>query len=320
MSTQENPAPRLALTGGTGFVGSHLIEAALTAGYEINALTRRPQPPRPGLTWIDGDLEHSGALRELVSGADAVIHAAGLVKALRRRDFQQVNIAGSRALAEAVSEAAGGDTHFIQLSSLAARQPHLSDYAGSKRHGEGVIRDALGDNHPWTVLRPPAVYGPGDVEILKLLRLAGRGYLPMVAPRFARFSMIHVDDLARALIAVIGQSQCFGGTYELRDASADGTSMPEMAEMLGDIFGRKVRCIALPRPILNVAAVAAQLGGRIRGRPSMLSRQKLRELAHPDWLVSRNPLAEAGLWSPTLPLEAGMRETIDWYREKGLLK
>lgn len=319
MTTEENTAPRLALTGGTGFIGRHLIETALTAGFEINALTRRPQPERTGITWIDGDLESPEALRDLVGGADAVIHAAGLVKALRRRDFQQVNIEGSRAIAEAVRETANG-AHFIQLSSLAARQAHLSDYAGSKHQGEGVIRDALGDNHPWTVLRPPAVYGPGDVEILKLLRLAGRGYLPMAAPRFARFSMIHVDDLARALIAVIGQSQCFGGTFELRDASADGISMPELAEMLADIFGRRVRCIALPRPMLTVAAIAAQLGGRIRGRPSMLSRQKLRELAHPDWLVSRNPLAEAGLWSPTLPLEAGLRETIDWYRQKGLLK
>lgn len=318
MSEDAHPAKPIAITGGTGFIGSNLIELAVTSGLPVRALSRREQHRRPGVEWIAGDLEDQAALGRLVSGTSAVFHCAGLVKALRDLDFAAVNVGGSRNLAQAVAASSDEPPHLVHLSSLAAREPHLSAHARTKRQGESVIRDALGDA-PWTILRPPGVYGPGDQEILALIRAMSRGYLPAVTGSASRFSLIHVADLCAAMLAVANQERCFGRTIEVREGSAAGYSMAEVAAIGADILGRKVRTVPIPAILLHLTAGFYQLGARITGRPAILSAGKVRELRHPDWLVKTNPLADEGLWAPIYDLRSGLAQSIRWYAEKGLL-
>ena len=149
----------LAVTGGSGFVGSHLLRAARGEGYDIRALTRGWRPPEEGIDWIDGALDRGDSLARLCEGADAVVHIAGLINASSRTAFEAVNVGGTAGMIDAARRA--GVRRFVHISSLAAREPELSDYGRSKARAERLVAASGLD---WTIIRPPAVYGPGDRE------------------------------------------------------------------------------------------------------------------------------------------------------------
>ena len=182
----------LAITGGTGFVGRALIECALAQGHEVKALARQPQPPRAGVAWIAGDLDDGAALHQLVTGAHAVIHVAGRTRAADPAQFEAANVQGTLAVIEAALAAGAGRLVFV--SSLAAREPGLSAYGASKARAERLVAATALD---WTIVRPPAVYGPGDRDMFELFRAAKWGIVPV--PAGGRASLIHVDDLAMAV-------------------------------------------------------------------------------------------------------------------------
>lgn len=184
---------RIAITGGTGFVGSHLIDAAIAAGHDVAALTRREQQDREGVTWVSGDLHDRAALERLVDDADAVIHVAGVIRAHCADTFEKGNVEGTLAMLAAAT--AGGLRRFVHVSSLAAREPNLSLYGASKAQAEGLVH---GSGLDWSIVRPPAVYGPGDKETLELFRMAKLGV--MLMPPKGRVSVIHVHDLCRLLL------------------------------------------------------------------------------------------------------------------------
>src|SRR5512142_454748 len=186
---------KLALTGGTGFVGAHLLDAAVAAGHQVLALTRREQPPRERVTWIQGDLHDRFALEQLVEDVDAAIHVAGVISAQTAAGFENANVLGTLAFLAAAT--AGGVRRFVHISSLAAREPNLSLYGDSKARAEELV---MGSGLDWSIVRPPAVYGPGDKETLELFRMAKLGMILM--PPKGRVSVIHVHDLARLLLAL----------------------------------------------------------------------------------------------------------------------
>src|SRR5205807_6605334 len=186
---------KLAITGGMGFVGSHLIDAALAAGHEVKALARREQPDREGLVWVRGALDDRDALEQLVGEADAVIHVAGVISAPDAAAFDHGNVGGTLAMLAAAT--AGGVKRFVHVSSLAAREPRLSLYGASKAKAEALVESSGLD---WAIVRPPAVYGPGDKETLELFKMARRGQIYL--PPSGKLSLIHVDDLAELLLAL----------------------------------------------------------------------------------------------------------------------
>ena len=190
---------KIGVTGGTGFVGSHLIDIALDSGHTIKALTRRDQPEREGLQWIAGDLQDRSALEQLVGDMDAVIHVAGVISGHDAAAFELGNVGGTLSMLAAAT--AGGVHRFVHVSSLAAREPKLSMYGASKARAEELIRSSGLD---WSIVRPPAVYGPGDKETLELFRMAQLGL--MLMPPHGHVSLIHVDDLARLLLALADDS------------------------------------------------------------------------------------------------------------------
>ncbi|QNN68528.1 NAD(P)-dependent oxidoreductase [Sphingomonas lutea] len=300
---------RVALTGGTGFVGSHVIDHALAAGHDILALTRRDQAPRTGVTWVAGDLEQPATLKRLVEGADAVIHVAGVINAPDAAGFAQGNVAGTLAMLAAAT--AGGAKRFVHVSSLAAREPKLSLYGASKARSEALVQ---GSGLDWAIVRPPAVYGPGDRETLELFRMA-RHRLLIMPPR-GRLSLIHVGDLARLLLALADPAAPSGLTIECDDGHPGGYSHREFGRALGAAIGTRPAILAAPAPLLKLAARADRL---VRRDKAKLTPDRAAYFSHRDWVANPRLAAPPSLWAPKVDAVRGLKETADWYRAKGWL-
>lgn len=302
----------LSITGGTGFVGRHTLAAATAQGHSVRALTRRPQPDLPGVRWVAGQLSDPSALQALVRGADAIIHIAGVTNAAGADGFAQGNEWGTAHLRRAA-----GALPLVVVSSLSARAPWLSMYGASKLAAEQI---ALGCAGPVTILRPPAVYGPGDTELLSLFRAVRIGIVPL--PANARASMIFGPDLASALVALAedlaGPQRSAGQTFEIDDGTG-GYSQPEIANAIAGVLGRRVRILPVPGAALGIGAAIDTVLSRPRGRLPVLSFDRARYLAHPDWTADVAPLMALGIWRPATGLADGIRLTADHYRARGLL-
>jgi nucleoside-diphosphate-sugar epimerase len=300
---------RLAVTGGTGFVGAHLLDVALAAGHEVKALTRRDQPLRDGLDWVSGDLNDRDALEKLVDGADAVIHVAGVISAPTAAAFELGNVAGTLSMLAAAT--AGGVRRFVHVSSLAAREPKLSLYGASKCKAEQLVH---GSGLDWVIVRPPAVYGPGDKETLELFRMAKLGL--MLMPPKGRVSVIHVDDLARLLLALAGYSAPSNMLVEADDGKAHGWTHREFARALGRAVGTRPAIVSSPGIVLRLAARADQL---FRGPRAKLTVDRAAYFSHRNWVIEPKRACPPGLWQPQIATEHGLAETADWYRAQGWL-
>ncbi len=308
----------VAVTGAMGFIGSHLVRQLVDSGYRVRVLTRRlPVHPAYGarpVAAVIGDIEDSQALSELLRGADAVIHAAGLVKAPNRESFFAVNAAGTRHIVQ-TARAQAAPLRFILLSSLAAREPQLSAYAASKRAAETTLTQGAG-GLSWNIVRPPAVYGPGDREILPFFRAALRGVIPIPGGVDNRLSMMHVMDLVRSVQAVMEDEATEGATLEIDDGKEGGYGWPELARIVGETLGTHPKLVRIPRFALYTVGFVNELSMRL-GRPTaMLTRDKSREICHPDWVSRVDPLRLPASWRPSVPLESGFADTLAWYRRE----
>ena len=300
---------RLAVTGATGFVGSHLVDVATAAGHEVAALTRREQQSREGVTWINGDLRDRAPLERLVSGADAVIHVAGVITAQSTEAFEQGNVEGTLAMLAAAT--AGGIRRFVHVSSLAAREPKLSLYGRSKARAEELV---YGSGLDWAVVRPPAVYGPGDKETLELFRMAKLGV--MLMPPKGRISVIHADDVARLLLALAVPEAPAGVLAEPDDGKSGGWSHREFARALGAAVGTRPAIVSSPGILLRLAARADQLFRRDNAK---LTVDRAAYFSHRNWVVEPSRACPPDLWRPSVPTADGLAATAGWYREHGWL-
>jgi uncharacterized protein YbjT (DUF2867 family) len=300
----------LAVTGGTGFVGGHLLAMARAEGFELRALTRGWKPPEAGIDWVEGALDRPETLHKLCRGADAVIHIAGLINAPDRAGFEKVNVGGTAAMVDAARKA--GVRRFIHISSLAAREPGLSDYGWSKARSERVVAASGLD---WTIVRPPAVYGPGDKETFELFRMARRGLVALPPP--GRFSIIHVEDLCRLILRLPAEPDTLAATYEPDDGRAEGWAHVEFARTLAAAIGRRAAALSVPRLVMRGASRIDRL---LRGGKAKLTADRVRYFCHPDWVVTASARPPAALWRPQIATEAGLAATAAWYRAEGWLR
>lgn len=311
----------VALTGATGFVGGAIARQLSAAGWNVRALVRRMPSaallPDHTLEIVLGDLGDRKSLDRLLNGCDAIVHAAGLVRALNPLDFFKVNEGGTQQILTAAAETAP-QARFIQISSLAAREPHLSAYAGSKYAAEQKVA-ALAGKRAWIALRPPAVYGPGDVELLPLFQAAKLGIVAYPATIDARVSTIHVDDLASGVMAVLAESDWSTKIVEVDDEVPGGHDWPEILKALGSACGTRLASIRLPRPVMTGIACATGLCSSFRKQPQVLSREKVAELYHPNWVAAGPRLSELASWRPRFSLPDGFADTVRWYRKQALL-
>jgi nucleoside-diphosphate-sugar epimerase len=315
----KNGGGRLAaVTGITGFIGGHLAGELARRGWRLRVLARSmprfPAPEGPPVEVVQGSLSDADALKELVKGANAVVHLAGAIKGRHRDDFMAANAGGTAALA-AAWRAHARQARFLHLSSMAAREPGLSHYAASKHAAEERVRDAGGD---WRILRPAAVYGPGDRETLRIFRAAAGSVQPMLGGPEARVTVIHVGDLVRAMVATLEQGAP-GVCHEVTDARREGYSWDELSRAAARAIGRPARPVRVPPVVTRVlcrAGDVAALGGAV----GMLTSQKAREILHPDWSSGPAEQPPADIWRPEITLDDGFSGVVSWYRETGWLR
>lgn len=297
----------LALTGGTGFVGQAMLDAVERDGLSARALARGiPTDRRKGIEWVAGSLSDRAALVRLVEGAEAVIHIAGLTSTLDPAQFEQPNVAGTMALVEVAKEL--GVKRFVFVSSLAARRPDLSAYGASKARAEKIVAASGLD---WTIVRPPAVYGPRDKDMFELFRAARMGVVPMPPP--GRASVIHVDDLAELLLALVPGGEAVGGmTFEPGDGHAGGWPHRELARAIGWSIGKRPWVPHLSRGTLEWLSRADCAVRRSKAR---LTPDRVSYMCYPDWVADPARKVPEGVWKPRIATREGLKATAQWYRE-----
>ncbi|MFO1429087.1 MAG: NAD-dependent epimerase/dehydratase family protein [Candidatus Competibacteraceae bacterium] len=302
----------VALTGATGFIGGRLAYHLCNAGWQVRVLVR-PTANTASLAGLKvqrlgGELQDQDSLQRLVADTYAVIHCAGAVRGITPAQFNRINVDGVARLARA---AVSRRPRFLLLSSLAAREPGLSPYAASKQQGEQALAaEAAGMS--WIALRPPAVYGPGDKELLPLFRWMGCGFAPILGPAGARFSLLYVDDLAAAVMQWLQQPQPISGIFELHDGHAGGYDWDEVVAIAAALRTRRIRRLPLPVSLLRLLAGLNVSIARLGVSAPMLTPGKVRELRHPDWVCDNVAISRALGWMPQVELAEGLRRTLGW--------
>ncbi len=324
---------KVAVTGATGFIGSHLCESLLARGHEVTCLVRDPGKLRwiAGLPvrLVPGDLESPEALRDFVTGQDIVMHAAGLTKARSREEFLRANVAGTEGLLQAIRTHDPRIHRFIYLSSQAAMGPSsanapltedvaqnpVSVYGRSKSLAEKSMqsfRDAL----PMTVIRPPSVYGPRDTDVFAFFRMLKRGIAPVLSDRHL-VSVLYVKNLVHGICLAIERPMGSFRSYFFTDGGE--RTWGGLLDLMAQAMGRKALRVRVPFFAAAAAAGISELLGALSGKPALLSTDKLAEMRSEFHVVSdERARAELG-YRPPFSTEQAIAETVSWYKAEGWL-
>jgi nucleoside-diphosphate-sugar epimerase len=326
---------RAFVTGGTGFVGSHLIHALQAAGHEPVCLVRSPRKAAAVFggampTVVDGSLGDRAALRRGCDGCDTVFHVAGLTAGRTPQELMAANRDRTRDLVE-VAKASGSVRRFVYVSSLAAAGPAppgtprheeapeqpVSNYGRSKLAGEQVVRQSKLD---WTIVRPPAVYGPRDTEMLKLFRILRWHVAPLIVDRAQELSFVHVADLAHALVVAAGPGGERTTYFATHEEVVTARALITLAyRAVHPETTRDAIVFRLPRFVTTGALTLTYLAARAVGRRTLLSPDKAREFRQAAWTCSSDAITADLGWRATRSLADGLPETMRWYREHALL-
>ncbi len=325
---------KIFVTGGTGFVGSHLVDALLSRSDEVTCLVRNPakaerifsHDKQPKI--VVGDLNDLEALARGCERVDAVFHVAGLTAARNQAEFFAVNGNATRTLASVANDTAPNLQRFVYVSSMAAAGPStkgtplreqaatrpVSDYGWSKLAGEEAVRAS---GLPWTIVRPPTVYGPRDTEILKLFKFAKLGICIFFGDGSQELSLVYITDLVDALIRSLSpateQKVFFACHPEIWTTRAFATEI--YRALKGGKTGRpRPLTLAVPGTLARGILWTTGTVAALLRRPTLLNADKANELLAEAWTCSSQAIMEATGWQPTTGLAAGLRQTADWYK------
>jgi len=326
-------ARRALVTGGHGFLGSHLVDLLLERGYAVRCLLRPGRPEtllggRP-VEVVRGDIRAAQGLAAAVEGVDLVFHVAGLVAARSPAEFRDVNALGTGRLAAAVAARREGACRFVLVSSQAAIGPSpdgrplteerppspLTHYGTSKLLGELALAHA---GIPFTVVRPPAIYGPRDRALLPFFRLAAWGLAPGLEGPGRRFNLLHARDVAAGILSAAEAEGARGRAYFLSDGQGYGYG--DVAQSMGRAFGLKPRRVPMPDCLLDLLAAFSDEALGLLGRVPVFGRDKARELKARWWLCSAERAQRELGWRPRVALDDGIRETAEWCVRTGLVR
>jgi nucleoside-diphosphate-sugar epimerase len=318
------------VTGATGFVGSHLVEALRRREDDVTALARSPAKAAAlsplGVRVVAGDLHDRAALERAVEGQDVVYHVAGVVAARSEADFMAANRDGTRNVIEAAERAGVG--RVVLVSSMAAAGPTIKGrplrgdelprpvtaYGRSKLAAEQVV---TASPLPWTIVRPPMVYGPRDLEVLKVFRLARLGLAPVLGDGTQELCAVHGADLADALIAAGTSPAAVGRAYYA--CHPEIFTGAEMARAVGRTMGKSPAVIRVPAAIGRGVLMVTEAAARLAGQTTILTADKANEFFQPAWTGDPEPLTRDTGWRAARDLRTGLEETYRWYRTAGWL-
>lgn len=322
------------VTGATGFVGRHVADELARAGHSVRCLVRASTDPgelvRAGHRIVRGEMLDQASLAAAAEGADAVVHVAGLIAARSFREMRRVNAEGvARIASESVRVRA---RRFVLVSSLAAAGPSrnghavresdperpVSRYGLSKLLGERAAVRALGQSVPLTVIRPPAVYGPHDRGIHGFFDAAARGVRLRLGTRSRRVSIVHGEDLARAIVLALTTETAAGRTYFV--ANGESYEIDDLIARIAAAVGGRPRTVRLPEPLVHAAGALAEEFARWRGVVPLFSRDKVCEFLATGWVCDPSRAALDLGWRPRWSLDEGLAQTAAWYRERGWIR
>ena len=315
------------VTGGTGFIGSHLLDKLSALGEPARCLLRRKARPRrlpAGIEAAYGDLTSGEGVEEAVRGADTVIHLAGVTKALAARDYYAGNVRATETLARAL---AGRAIRLVHVSTLAAIGPSgdgtpvdedapprpLTHYGKSKLEAERTVRALAPDA---VIVRPPVVYGPRDTDVFRMLKSISKGWMLEIGGGERWFSVIYVGDLVEGLLAA--RRGVPGRAYFL--AHPQPVSWSELGAAAARIMARRPRVVRVPPGVAYAVGLGAEVWSQITRKSGIISREKVAEARCRWWICdTRRAAAELGFEART-PLDAGLAATLAWYKEAAWLE
>jgi nucleoside-diphosphate-sugar epimerase len=322
---------RIAVTGGTGFVGSHVVELLLEKGDEVNCLVL----PREGPLWLEGkavrffegSVTDRSSLGPFLEGCDAIVNVAGLTRSKTEEGFMAVNARGAVNLVEAALALPNGPRHIVSMSSLAASGPcpdgrcldedepqrPITPYGRSKAALEEAL-GAYGDRMRCTFIRAPGVYGPRDRDFLQYYRLVTRGLRLIAGPRNVA-SLVYVRTLASAIVSCILNPAAYGQAFFVADEGE--YDWDDLSAMIEAALGKKTLRIAVPEWVVAVIALLSELAKPFVKRPPLLDRNKLLEMRQPRWVVSTAKAERLLGFKPLASTSEALAETGRWYAEKG---
>lgn len=326
---------KVLVTGGSGFLGSHVAEQLSAAGHSVIALVRKSSNRKflstlPNLTFAEGSVEDRASVDRAVADVDAIVHSAGLVKARTEEEFFECNTRGTVNLLEAAHAHAPRLSRFVHISSLEACGPSLDGrpvpfdqerpvtaYGRSKLAAEKEVL-ARKEKLPVVILRPAAIYGPRDVEILEAFKAARKRQYPVIGNGSMLGCYTYGPDCARACLRAIDASIPSGRIYFVDD----GEPLP-MARAMGQVLHEALGTaplfrIGVPFPLLQLASYGVEAYGKVRGKAVMLTREKVKMLSH-HWVCESQKTREDLAWTPEVSFAEGVRRTAQWYQDNGWL-
>lgn len=326
----------VALTGGSGFIGSHLVDRMLGEGHEVRALVRRSS----NLRWlegkpvqlVEGDVRDASSLEALIRGADYVYHIAGVVKARNRDEYVAGNVTATENMLAATHRFAPNVRRFLYVSSQTVAGPSpsldrpvreddeprpITTYAETKLAAEHAVR-AQGDSMPWTIVRPPAMYGPRDTEIFIYFQAMSRGLQSLIGFDDKRLSLLHSDDLVRGMVLAAEADVSIGQTYYI--ASSEFYSWPQVGRITADIMGTRALTVRIPHALVYTIAAFAQNVAAIQRKAATLNIEKARDITRRYWTCDISKAQRELGYTQRMGIEEGIRDTVEWYRGQGWLK
>lgn len=324
---------RVLVTGGTGFIGYHLVNALLQSDHEVTCLIRETSNTR----WLDslgdpkyvyGELRDPESLAPAVEDKDWIIHLAGIVTGVNRKHYIEVNQGGTRNLIQAAASQNPGLKKFVLVSSQSAGGPTtpsrpkteempdnpVTHYGESKLLAEQTVLD-YAKTLPVSIVRPPVVYGPLDVGVQIFFQLVARGWQAKFTGPDFYLSLIYVEDLVEALLQVAAHTRATGERFYVSDNVH--YSMTEIQDTIADVMDISTRTFPLPRKLLYVPALVSECFIKLLRKPSFLNYQKIKEMTQPAWLCSAEKLQARTGFQPQYTLSTGARKTVDWYKAHG---